>query len=208
MASFERPKDEHRDTDRSEGAAGRRGRRRPRQSSRRSRQRGEPDWLTQRRLAAWTLAEALPMPTRDDRGLATHRPERPGPGHAARRSGLTGTAARTMRRAPSPTDLAGVAGSLRIEDGKVVERSLAPEPGEEGRRLTSLRQARQGAPGAGREASRAAGHGRREQVRRPGRGALGKTASSSTCRAASPSSSRSSSRIVSRAVRLRPSSAR
>ena len=38
-------------------------------------------------------------------------------------------------------NLAGVAGSLRIEDGKVVERSLDPELEKKGVVLTSLRQA-------------------------------------------------------------------
>jgi len=33
-----------------------------------SRAQGEPEWLTRQRLAAWSLAEALPLPTRFTEG--------------------------------------------------------------------------------------------------------------------------------------------
>jgi Fe-S cluster assembly protein SufD len=103
-----------------------------------SRERGEPDWLTEQRLAAWKQAEALPIPTRTTEGW--------------RRTDLTGldldgllgkqAAGRaTDVQSTLAENLEGVAGSLRIEDGKVVERSLSPELEKKGVVLTSLRQA-------------------------------------------------------------------
>jgi Fe-S cluster assembly protein SufD len=103
-----------------------------------SRARGEPEWLTRQRVEAWKLAEALPMPTRTTEGW--------------RRTDLTGLdverllGQRASRRAAElhselADNLAGVAGSVRIEDGVVVERTLSPELARKGVVVTSLRQA-------------------------------------------------------------------
>ncbi|MFN8637797.1 MAG: Fe-S cluster assembly protein SufD [Chloroflexota bacterium] len=99
---------------------------------------GEPAWLTKQRLAAWSLAQALPLPTRSTEGW--------------RRTDLTGLDVDELlgqqangRAADIKSELAeslsGVAGSLRIEDGKVVERQLNPELEKKGVMLCSLRQA-------------------------------------------------------------------
>jgi Fe-S cluster assembly protein SufD len=103
-----------------------------------SRERGEPEWLTAQRLAAWNQAEALPIPTRTTEGW-----------RRTNLSGLDLDGLLRQRAAGQATDvqstlaenLEGVAGSLRIEDGKVVERSLSPELEKKGVVLTSLRQA-------------------------------------------------------------------
>lgn len=104
----------------------------------RSKERREPEWLRKQRLAAWSLAEALPLPTRSTEGW--------------RRIDLGGldldtllgqqvTGVATDVQSTLADNLAGLAGSLRIEDGRVVERYLAPELEKRGVVLTSLRQA-------------------------------------------------------------------
>ncbi len=103
-----------------------------------SHSRGEPGWLTQQRLAAWSLARALPLPTKSTEGwrridlggldvdkLVNQRPMARG---AAAHSELA-------------ESLSGVAGQLRIEDGTVVERTLSADLERKGVILTSLRQA-------------------------------------------------------------------
>ena len=105
---------------------------------RRSRERGEPSWLTQQRLAAGRAAESLPLPTRSTEGwrridlggldldeLLTHRA-----------NGQAVAATSTLAE-----NLGGIAGSLRIENGVVVERSLDPALAQQGVILSSLRQA-------------------------------------------------------------------
>jgi Fe-S cluster assembly protein SufD len=103
-----------------------------------SRTRGEPEWLTRQRLQAWALAESLPMPTRTTEGW--------------RRIDLGGLDLNRLlgqrangRVAEAHSELAdnleSVAGTLRIEDGTVVERTLSPELARKGVVLTSLRQA-------------------------------------------------------------------
>lgn len=104
----------------------------------RSRAQGEPSWLTQQRLTAWKLVEALPVPTRTTEGW--RRTDLSGLDLDAllgrRATGRTAEARSTLAE-----NLEGVAGSLRIEDGAVVERSLSPELERKGVVLTSLRQA-------------------------------------------------------------------
>jgi Fe-S cluster assembly protein SufD len=103
-----------------------------------SRGRGEPDWLTQQRLVAWSLAQALPLPDRSTEGW---RRIDLGGLELDRLIGQQGTGAATDVKSELAESLAGVAGSLRIEDGRVVERFLAPELEQKGVILTSLRQA-------------------------------------------------------------------
>ena len=104
----------------------------------RSKAQGEPEWLTQQRLEARKLAEALPMPTRTTEGW--------------RRTDLSrldldalllnqGGVRAAEVQSTLADNLEGVAGSLRIEDGKVVERSLDPALEKKGVVLTSIRQA-------------------------------------------------------------------
>ena len=103
-----------------------------------SRGRGEPEWLTAQRLEAWQLAEALPMPTRQMEGwrrtdlgdLDLDALVAQAPGERA--AGAESTLAE---------GLTGLAGSLRIEDGKVQEQTLLPELARKGVVVTSLRQA-------------------------------------------------------------------
>jgi Fe-S cluster assembly protein SufD len=103
-----------------------------------SRSRGEPEWLTQQRLAAWSLARALPQPTKSTEGW--------------RRIDLGGLDVDTLvnqrptaRGAAAHSELAeslsGVAGHLRIENGAVLERTLSADLERKGVILTSLRQA-------------------------------------------------------------------
>ncbi|MGE3271865.1 MAG: Fe-S cluster assembly protein SufD [Chloroflexota bacterium] len=103
-----------------------------------SRERGEPAWLTTQRLEAWKLAQALPMPNKQMEGW--------------RRTDLSGLDLDTLlgQEATGPAaeaqstladNLTGLAGSLRIEDGKVVEQSVAPELAKKGVIVCSLRQA-------------------------------------------------------------------
>jgi Fe-S cluster assembly protein SufD len=103
-----------------------------------SHERGEPEWLTKQRLAAWSLAQALPVPTRSTEGW---RRIDLGALDLDRLIGQQGTGAATEIQSELAESLSGVAGSLRIEDGKVVERYLAPELEKRGVVLTSLRQA-------------------------------------------------------------------
>jgi Fe-S cluster assembly protein SufD len=103
-----------------------------------SRRQGEPEWLTRQRLAAWSLAEALPMPTRSTEGW---RRIDLGGLDLGKLVGQQGTGRATGAQSTLADNLAGVAGSLRIEDGAVVEQSLAPELRKRGVVLTSLRQA-------------------------------------------------------------------
>jgi Fe-S cluster assembly protein SufD len=104
----------------------------------RSRAQGEPEWLTRQRLAAGELARTLPIPTRTTEGW--RRIDLSG----LDLDGLLGQQA-NGRAADIQSTLAerleGVAGTLRIEDGTVVERSLSPELERRGVVLTSLRQA-------------------------------------------------------------------
>jgi Fe-S cluster assembly protein SufD len=103
-----------------------------------SRERGEPEWLTAQRVAAWKQAEALPIPTRTTEGW--RRTDLSG----LDLDGLLGQRAAGQAVDVQSTladNLEGVAGSLRIEDGKVVERALSPELERKGVVLTSLRQA-------------------------------------------------------------------
>jgi len=104
----------------------------------RSRAHGEPEWLTQQRLAARTLAESLPVPTKRTEGW--------------RRIDLgsfdldvllaqQATTQAAKIQSTLAENLEGVAGSLRIENGKVIERSLSPDLEKKGVVLTSLRQA-------------------------------------------------------------------
>jgi Fe-S cluster assembly protein SufD len=110
-----------------------------------ARQRGEPDWLVERRLAAWKLAGELPVPDQRTEGW--------------RRTNLSGldldslltqrsNGARTSDDAQSvlTEGLAGLAGTIRVADGRVVERSLAPDLAKKGVVVTSLRQALQEKP--------------------------------------------------------------
>jgi Fe-S cluster assembly protein SufD len=103
-----------------------------------SRARGEPDWLTRQRLEAWQRAEALPMPTRTTEGW--RRTDLSGL-DLDRLLGQRGSSRTADIQSTLADDLAGVAASLRIEDGEVVERTLSPELERRGVVLTSLRQA-------------------------------------------------------------------
>ena len=103
-----------------------------------SRGRGEPEWLTSQRLEAWKLAEALPMPTRTTEGW--RRTDLSGL-ELDRLVGQRANGHAAEAHSELAESLAGLAGSLRIEDGKVVERSLSPELEKKGVVLTSLRQA-------------------------------------------------------------------
>jgi len=103
-----------------------------------SRGRSEPDWLTQQRLAAWSVAQALPLPTQRTEGW---RRIDLGGLELDRLVSQQGTGVATDVKSTLADNLAGVAGSLRIEDGNVVERFLAPELERRGVILSSLRQA-------------------------------------------------------------------
>src|SRR3954468_12684666 len=105
-----------------------------------SRGRAEPDWLTSQRLAAWQHASALPVPDRTTEGW--------------RRTDLSGLdldalVGQSQNGADTTADarsvltegLAGLAGTIRIVDGQVVERSLTLDLAKKGVVLTSLRQA-------------------------------------------------------------------
>jgi Fe-S cluster assembly protein SufD len=104
----------------------------------RSQERSEPEWLTKQRLAAWSLAQALPMPTRSTEGW---RRIDLGALDLDRLIGQQASSQATDVQSTLADNLAGVAGSLRIEDGRVVEQYLAPELAKRGVVLTSLRQA-------------------------------------------------------------------
>jgi Fe-S cluster assembly protein SufD len=104
----------------------------------RSRELGEPEWLAKQRLAAWSLAEALPLPTRSTEGW---RRIDLGGLDLDRLVGQQVTGVATEVHSTLAENLAGLAGSVRIEDGRVVERYLAPELEKRGVVLTSLRQA-------------------------------------------------------------------
>jgi Fe-S cluster assembly protein SufD len=103
-----------------------------------SQARGEPSWLLEQRQAAWSLAQALPLPNRSTEGW---RRIDLGGLELDRLIGQQGTGAATDVKSELAESLAGVAGSLRIEDGQAVERYLAPELEKKGVVLTSLRQA-------------------------------------------------------------------
>jgi Fe-S cluster assembly protein SufD len=103
-----------------------------------SRGRGEPEWLTRQRLEAWKLAQALPMPTRSMEGW--RRTDLSGL-DLDRLVGQRANGHAVEAHSELAESLSGVAGSLRIEDGKVVERSLSPELAKKGVVLSSLRQA-------------------------------------------------------------------
>ena len=103
-----------------------------------SRERGEPAWLLEQRLAAWAKAEALPLPTRVTEGW---RRIDLGGLDLEQLVGQRANGTAVEARSTLAENLAGVAGSLRIEDGHVVERYLAPELERRGVVLTSLRQA-------------------------------------------------------------------
>src|SRR4051812_7764479 len=103
-----------------------------------SRERGEPDWLTQQRLAAWSLAQALPLPTQRTEGW---RRIDLGGLELDRLVGQQGTGIAVEAHSTLADNLSGVAGSLRVVDGPVAERYLAPELEKRGVVLTSLRQA-------------------------------------------------------------------
>lgn len=103
-----------------------------------SRAQGEPEWLTRLRLAAWSLAEALPLPTRFTEGW---RRIDLGGLDLDRLVGQQATGKVAEAHSALADNLSGVAGSLRIEDGTVVEQYLAPELQRRGVVLTSLRQA-------------------------------------------------------------------
>src|SRR3954471_18828756 len=103
-----------------------------------SRERGEPDWLLQQRLAAWSLAQALPLP--DQRTEGWRRIDLGGL-ELDRLVGQQGTGIAGEAQSTLADNLSGVAGSLRIVDGQVAERYLAPELERRGVVLTSLRAA-------------------------------------------------------------------
>jgi len=105
---------------------------------RRSRALSEPDWLTQQRLAAGKLTAALPVPTRTTEGW--RRTDLSGLDLDALLGQTAGGQAAELRSTLADS-LEGTAGSLRIEDGRVIERTLAPELERKGVVLTSLRQA-------------------------------------------------------------------
>lgn len=105
-----------------------------------ARGRGEPDWLVQQRLSALKSATELPVPDRTTEGW--------------RRTDLSGLDldALVAQRANGKDrvddaestlteGLAGLAATIRIADGEVKERSLAPELARKGVVVTSLRQA-------------------------------------------------------------------
>lgn len=103
-----------------------------------SRERGEPAWLTAQRLEAWAQAEALPMPDRRTEGW-----RRTDLGDldvdalmAQSANGKAAGAESTLAEG-----LTGLAGSVRIEDGKVLEASVSPELAKKGVVVCSLRQA-------------------------------------------------------------------
>lgn len=104
----------------------------------RSKAQGEPEWLTQQRLEAWKLAAALPMPTRTTEGWRRTDLSRLDLDALLLNQG-SGRAADVQSTLAD--NLEGVAGSLRIEDGKVVERALDPALEKKGVILTSIRQA-------------------------------------------------------------------
>jgi len=99
---------------------------------------GEPAWLAEQRVAAWKLSEALPVPTRTTEGWRRTDLKRLDLDAllGKQAAGLGGDLRSTLA-----DNLEGVAGSLRIENGKVVERSLDPALEKKGVVLTSLRQA-------------------------------------------------------------------
>jgi len=104
----------------------------------RSRERGEPGWLTAQRAAAWQQASTLPVPDRTTEGW--------------RRTDLSAldldgllamqrTGEHVEVQSTLAENLSGLAGTLRIVDGAVAEQSLSPELAKKGVILTSLRQA-------------------------------------------------------------------
>jgi Fe-S cluster assembly protein SufD len=86
--------------------------------------RDEPDWMRERRVAAWQAYEQIPMPTRQDeewrrtdlRGLRLDQMEPYGPAGGAQASLL-----------PNAERDEGLAGFLGLRDAKLVERQLAEE---------------------------------------------------------------------------------
>jgi Fe-S cluster assembly protein SufD len=105
-----------------------------------SRERAEPDWLTEQRLAALKHAGELPVPDRTTEGW--RRTDLSGLDLDAlvgqRRNGA---GQKADAQSVLTEGLAGLAGVVRIADGAVVERSLAPDLAKKGVVLTSLRQA-------------------------------------------------------------------
>jgi Fe-S cluster assembly protein SufD len=103
-----------------------------------SRERGEPIWLTEQRLAAWERAAALPIPTMKDEGW--------------RRTDLTSlnlerlleSAAPGASSSPTGPDegsLGDLAGSLRLVDGKLADRQLSDDLERRGVLVIPLEQA-------------------------------------------------------------------
>ncbi len=99
---------------------------------------GEPAWLTRQRVEAWGQASTLPVPDRTMEGWRrTDLSELDLDGLLAQRA----TGIRTEVQSTLADNLGGLAGTLRIVDGRVVEQSLAPELARKGVVLTSLRTA-------------------------------------------------------------------
>jgi Fe-S cluster assembly protein SufD len=114
----------------------------------RSQARDEPDWLARQRQEATKLALALPIPTRTTEGW--RRIDLGALDLDALLGQHAGGKAVEIQSALAE-NLQGVAGSLRIEDGRVVERSLDPALEKKGVVLTSLRQAVAERPGLVKE---------------------------------------------------------
>ena len=105
---------------------------------RRSRERGEPGWLTEQRMAAWERAAALPIPTNTTEGWRrTDLRELQLDGLLARRDGRQPPA----EEAAEPMELGDLAGMLALVDGVSAERQLAPELERRGVLLMPLEQA-------------------------------------------------------------------
>ena len=101
-------------------------------------ERGEPDWLVQQRLAAWQLAESLPVPDRATEGWRRTDLSALELDHllAHHRNGSSVQTEGTLAEG-----LHDLAGTLRITDGAASEQSLSPELAKKGVILTSLRKA-------------------------------------------------------------------
>lgn len=112
-----------------------------------SRERGEPTWLAERRLAAWERAAELPLPTRTDEGWRRIDLKGLDLDRLIRADGAADLAA-GAEPVPSPTPSAllepafgDVDGLLRLTDGAQAERRLDPELERRGVLLMPLEQA-------------------------------------------------------------------
>ncbi len=105
---------------------------------RRARERGEPDWLVEQRLAAWRRAEELSIPTNTQEGW--RRTDLSGL-ELDRLTGQNGAVAGAALRAAGETSLGDLAGRLTLVDGAPMGRQLDPGLERRGVLLMPLDQA-------------------------------------------------------------------